>query len=63
MLPWLLERDNQLVVLVTDGTKKAMTVAEVAYTAAQSLGVTTLNLVEHTMTQKTQASQLKGCIG
>ena len=44
-------------VLVTAEGKRAMSLAEVACYAAQTLGITTLNLVEHNMTQKTEASR------
>lgn len=53
--PWLIEHDKTLVILVSDGQKKApMNVAEVCYHAAQKLGVTSLNLVEHQMEQKVE---------
>lgn len=65
--PWIIERDNQTVVLVeTDGGKKPMSVAEVAFVAAQKHGITSLNLVERNMSHKTEAmvcgAGFKGCV-
>ena len=47
-------------ILVTEDAKKVMTLAEVACFAAQTMGITTLNLVEHTMVQKAEASSVLG---
>ena len=54
-LPWIVPSDNQLVVLVKDDGKKTMCLADVVLVAAQSMGITSLQLVEHTMQQKTEA--------
>ena len=54
--PWIVDSDVQSVILVTDEAKKVMTVADVACFAAQTMGITSLNLVEHTMAQKSEAS-------
>lgn len=55
--PWIVEKDNQLVVLVglDEGEKKPKVMAEVCCHAAQSLGGTSLNLIEHTMTLQVEA--------
>lgn len=43
-----------MVVLLSTEGKKPMMLAEVCCNAAQSLGITTLNLVERSMTPKTE---------
>ena len=53
--PWIIDKDSQLVVHVGAEGKKLLTVAEVCWHAAQSLGITSISLIEHTMNQKIQA--------
>ena len=52
--PWIIDHDKNLVVLVSEGSKKPMPLAEVCYFAAQTLGITSVNLVEHQMDQKVE---------
>ena len=48
-----MDSDTKLVVLVTPPEgKKPMVLADVCCHAAQTMGITSLNLVEHTMTPK-----------
>ena len=51
---FIIPSDLQLVAFVDSGAKTAMSLAEAVCEICRSRGVTSLNLVEHDMTQKTQ---------
>lgn len=54
-----MDKDNQLVVLVDPqgAGKQLVTLADCCFHAAQVLGITSINLVEHTLKQKTVSGQ------
>lgn len=54
-IPYLINSDLQLVVLVQSGSKQAMSVADLVCHVTRTTGITSLNVMEHDMTQKNQA--------
>ena len=57
-IPFIFQNDLQLLALVENGSKKAMSVADLVCHVCRTSGVTSLNLMEHDMVQRTQEKRV-----
>lgn len=54
-IPWIVDDDLQILVMCGSNGKRPMSLADLVCHVTRTSGVTSLNLVEHEMTQKPEA--------